>query len=192
MELSHVLAAPHQGLRRSSLRSEMVELRIRSATLDDAPLLADLAERTWTEAVRGVISHEDVAAHLAEVRSKPSVVASLNNQPILVAESDSALVGWVEFGDVAIPEVDVRPGDQELRRLYVEPSLQGQGIGRQLMTAALAHPRLAAARRIFLQVWKENEKAIRLYESFGFRRVGTTTFTVADHVQPELILLLER
>jgi ribosomal protein S18 acetylase RimI-like enzyme len=169
----------------------MVELRIRSATLDDAPLLADLAERTWTEAVRGVISHEDVAAHLAEVRSKPSVVAALNNQSILVAESASALVGSVEFGDVAIPEVDVRPGDQELRRLYVEPSLQGQGIGRQLMTAALAHPRLAAARRIFLQVWNENEKAIRLYESFGFRRVGTTTFTMAAHVQPELILLLE-
>ena len=66
--------------------------------------------------MRGVISHEDVAAHLAEVRSKPSVVAALDNQPILVAESDSALVGWVEFGDVAIPEVDVRPGDQELRR----------------------------------------------------------------------------
>jgi diamine N-acetyltransferase len=90
-----------------------------------------------------------------------------------------------------IPDVDVCPGDQELRRLYVEPSLQGQGIGRQLMTAALAHPRLAAARRIFLQVWKENEKAIRLYESFGFRSVGTTTFTIAGHVQPELILLLE-
>jgi hypothetical protein len=56
-----------------------------------------------------------VAAHLAEVRSKPSVVAALDNQRILVAESDSALVAWVEFGDVAIPEVHVRPGDQELQ-----------------------------------------------------------------------------
>jgi ribosomal protein S18 acetylase RimI-like enzyme len=169
----------------------MERLKIRSATSGDAPLLADLAERTWSDAVRGVISHDDMAAHLAEVRSKTDVGTAVDNHTILVAEADGSHLGWVEFGDVAIPEVDVRPGDQELRRLYVRTSLQGRGIGRQLMTAALAHPRLAAARRIFLQVWKQNEKAIRLYESLGFRTVGATTFAVNTTVLDELVLLLE-
>lgn len=170
----------------------MERLRIRAAALGDSPLLADLAERTWSDVARGVIGHEDMAAHLAKVRANADIVAPVENQTILVAEADGAVVGWVEFGDVVIPEVDVRPGDQELRRLYVETAHQGLGIGRQLMTAALAHPRLAAARRVFLQVWEQNEKAIRLYESLGFRSVGTTTFRIGTHVQAELVLLLER
>jgi ribosomal protein S18 acetylase RimI-like enzyme len=170
----------------------MKGLRVRAATLSDSPLLADLAERTWLDVARGVFAHEDLAAHLAEVRASGSVVASVENQTILVAEADDALVGWVEFGDVVIAEVDVRPGDQELRRLYVATSHQGLGLGRQLMTAALAHPRLAGARRVFLQVWEQNTKAIRLYESLGFRSVGTTTFRVGTHVQSELVLLLDR
>ena len=167
-------------------------MRIRAATLGDSPLLADLADRTWSDVARGVIGHEDMVVHLAEVRANADIVAPVENQNILVAEADGALVGWVEFGDVVIPEVDVRPGDQELRRLYVETSRQGLGIGHQLMTAALAHPRLAAAGRVFLQVWEQNEKAIRLYENLGFRSVGTTTFRIGTHVQAEQILLLER
>ena len=168
-----------------------MELEIRSATSGDAPLLADLAERTWSDAVRGVISHDDMVAHLAKVRSKTDVGTAVDNQTILVAEAHCSILGWVEFGDVVIPEVDVRPGDQEIRRVYVQTSLQGRGIGRQLMTAALAHPRFAAAKRIFLQVWKQNERAIRLYESLGFRTVGATTFAVSTTVLDELVLLLE-
>jgi ribosomal protein S18 acetylase RimI-like enzyme len=48
------------------------------------------------------------------------------------------------------------------------------------MEAALVHPRLAAARRIFLQVWQRNPRAVQLYEDLGFRVVGTTTFTIGS------------
>ena len=170
----------------------MKSLRIRAATVGDSPLLAELAERTWSDVARGIVGHEDMVAHLAEVRANADIVAPMESPTILVAEADGAVMGWVEFGDVGIPEIDVRPGDQELRRLYVKTSHQGLGIGRQLMTAALAHPLLAAARRVFLQVSERNEKAIGLYESLGFRSVGTTTFRIGTYVQAELVLLLEQ
>jgi diamine N-acetyltransferase len=89
---------------------------------------------------------------------------------ILVAEEGRALIGYVQFGDVQIPEVEVRPGDQGLRRLNVDTAIQGQGLGRRLMNAALDHPRLASASRIFLTVWEKNAPAIHLYESFGFKK----------------------
>jgi diamine N-acetyltransferase len=99
----------------------------------------------------------------------------------------------VQFGDVDIPEVQVRPGDQELHRIYVETELHGQGLGRRLMNAALEHPRLADASRIFLQVWERNEPARRLYEGLGFKTVGTTTFTIGSgEVAEDLIMLLDR
>jgi predicted N-acetyltransferase YhbS len=58
------------------------------------------------------------------------------------------LIGYVQFGDVNISELEPLPGDQELHRLYVATDLQGQGVGRRLTEAALRHPRLAGASRI--------------------------------------------
>ena len=58
------------------------------------------------------------------------------------------------------------------------------------MDAALAHPRLVSAARIYLQVWHRNERAIRLYESLGFRVVGTTTFRIGvGELAEDLVML---
>jgi ribosomal protein S18 acetylase RimI-like enzyme len=109
-----------------------------------------------------------------------------------VAEHDGALLGYVQFGDVAISDVEVRPGDQGLQRLYVETALQGPGVGRMLMEAALQHPRLAKARRVFIQAWEKNEQALGLYESLGFQKVGRTTFSIGSEAMEDLVLVLDR
>lgn len=51
----------------------------------------------------------------------------------------------------------------------------------------------ASARRIFLTVWEDNKPALRLYESFGFERVGTTRVTIADKdVGEDLVMMLDK
>ena len=67
-----------------------------------------------------------------------------------------------------------------------------RGWGRKLVEAALAHPRLAHADRIYLQVWERNEPAIRLYESVGFDVVGTTSFTIGGTAAEDLVMMLDR
>jgi diamine N-acetyltransferase len=156
------------------------------------PALSALAKRTWSDAFGDGVSREDEAAELEEGRSETYFANALSDTTILVSEKDGVLVGYVQFGDVDIGEVEVQSGDQGLRRLYVERTLQGRGLGRTLMEAALEHPRLAEARRIFLQVWEENERAVRLYESFGFERIGTTTFRVGDEVMEDLVMMLDK
>jgi diamine N-acetyltransferase len=94
-------------------------------------------------------------------------------------------------GDVEIPEVAASPGDQALRRLYVDAAAQGRGLGRQLLDAALEHPRLAGAQRVFVTVWEQNERAIRLYESCGFRRFGTTTFAIGAEAVEDVVMVRE-
>lgn len=168
-------------------------LTIRPATLSDVPALSELAKRTWSDAFGYSVSPEDEALELEERRSETYFTDALTERTILVAVRNNALEGYVEFGDVDIPKVEVRPGDQELHRMYVETELQGQGLGRRLMNAALQHPRLADASRIFLQVWEQNEHARRLYEGLGFQTVGTTTFeTGSREVGEELVMLLDR
>lgn len=165
---------------------------IRPATVDDVPVLSDLAKRTWSDAFGSSVSPEDEAAELEQTRSTAYFVDALQRDTILVAESMDALLGYVQFGDVDVPGVDVRPGDQQLHRIYVNTALQGRGLGRLLMNAALRHPRLSSATRIFLTVWEKNERAVRLHESVGFRRVGTVTFAIGSEVAEDLLMLLDR
>jgi ribosomal protein S18 acetylase RimI-like enzyme len=127
------------------------------------------------------VSAEDLAAEVEEKRSERYFRRALVTETILVAEADGALVGYVEFGD------------RSIHRLYVETAHQGRGIGRELVQAALSHPRLRAAPRVSLEVWDQNARAIALYESLGFRTVGTTPVTIGrTEVGEDLVMVLER
>lgn len=108
------------------------------------PALAALAKRTWSDAFGDSVRPEDEETELDEGRSEAYFVDALVEETILVAEQGGDLVGYVQFGDVRIPEVDALPGDRGLHRLYVETALHGRGLGRALLEHALAHPRLAA------------------------------------------------
>jgi diamine N-acetyltransferase len=165
---------------------------IRPAGLADVARLSALARRTWSDAFGTSVHPGDEETELNEGRSEGYFAGALLEQTILVAEEGGDLLGYVQFGGVGIPEVDVLPGDRGLHRLYVETELQGRGLGRALLERALAHPRLAGADRVYLQVWAQNERAVRLYERFGFRRVGTTTFTVGAEAMEDLVLVLDR
>lgn len=168
-------------------------VRVRPAESTDVPAVSALAKRTWADAFGSSVSPEDEAVELEETRSEQYFHEALRNDTILVAEVNGELVGYVQFGVVKIPEVDTRPGDQQLHRVYVDTQLHGRGIGRELMNAALAHPRLVEANRIFLQVWEENRTAVALYESLGFRTVGRTTFAIGSgEIVEDDVMLLDR
>ena len=168
-------------------------MRIRPVTEADLPPLADLARRTWLDAFGDSVSADDAAAEAEDTRSEEYFRAALRTDTILVAEADGQLVGYVKFGEAEIPEVDAEPGDGGLHRVYVEAAQHGRGIGRELVHAALSHPRLQAAPRVYLQVWEENRTAVGLYESLGFRTVGTTRVTIGmNEVGEDLVMVLER
>jgi ribosomal protein S18 acetylase RimI-like enzyme len=165
---------------------------IRPATVRDVAALAELAKRTWYDAFGDSVSAGDLSVELETRRSETYFAEAMRKKTILVAETEKRLIGYVQFGDVDAPGVEARPEDQELDRLYVDAAWQGRGLGRRLMNAALEHPRLAEASRIYLTVWDKNERAIRLYERLGFRVIGTTTFTIGSEVAHDLVMMLEQ
>jgi ribosomal protein S18 acetylase RimI-like enzyme len=56
--------------------------------------------------------------------------------------------------------------------MYVAPELAGQGVGRKLLEALIAHARLNGTESLVLTVTDGNQRAVRLYESAGFRSFG--------------------
>lgn len=97
------------------------------------------------------------------------VVAGNTSEPEtrfdLFAVEGSRMVGW---GFVSGLDKDV-PGFG----LGVADDHQGRGLGRRLMAAVMEECRQRGKVGIELCVVQDNERAWKLYESFGFRRIGT-------------------
>jgi ribosomal-protein-alanine acetyltransferase len=65
--------------------------------------------------------------------------------------------------------------------LAVDPAARGQGLGRDLVLAAEDAAKDQECSEIRLEVRKDNEGAIGLYESLGYRRFGVLTDYYEDH-----------
>ena len=88
-------------------------------------------------------------------------------------------IGWrtvrIVLGDKAVflRSARLHGGHQaRLLSLAVHPDAQGQGLGRALVTASLAHLESAGAKTVRLEVRPDNIPARHIYESLGFQPRG--------------------
>ena len=77
-------------------------------------------------------------------------------------------------GCVAVRRVDA--GACEMKRLFVRPSCQGKGIGRELAGRAIAWARSAGYERMLLDTLPSMTSAQRMYEGLGFRDIPPYRF----------------
>jgi ribosomal protein S18 acetylase RimI-like enzyme len=165
---------------------------IRPVEPGEIAALASLARDTYAQAFGHSYAPSDLAAILGGDLSDASFRATATEDVFLVAITEGGLVGFVQFGAASAATPTVKAGDQELRRLYVHPDWQNRGIGQHLIEAAFAHPRMAQAERIFIDVWEHNLAAKRLYERFGFEVIGAYKPAVASGLAPDNDLIMVR
>lgn len=172
---------------------------IRQALPSDARTLSALAQKTYADAFGDSMSASDLAAHLEKNLSIAKIEQLLEQDTLLVAEIDGRMVGFVQFGKcdpstklgTSFEQADSET-DQELRRLYVLREFQNRKIGAQLMNAALNHPRMKNAPRIFLDVWEHNHGAQHFYQRYGFRVIGERKFEVESGAETSADLIMVR
>lgn len=92
-----------------------------------------------------------------------------SNLPQYVAVENGELTGWCDI----IPNTS-RPVYRHIGVLGmgVVAHARGRGTGRALITAALGHAKKMNLKRIELEVYASNVRALRLYESMGFKPEG--------------------
>ena len=66
----------------------------------------------------------------------------------------------------------------ELQKIYVLPQHHGEGIGTALLKKVKNLAGEIDPDYIWLDTYKSNDKAIRLYERNGFQKMGTYFFTI--------------
>lgn len=167
---------------------------IRPATPADAAALADLGRRTFLDTfVDGFgipYPPEDLAHYLVHAFGEAAVSAQLADpaERWWVAEADGRIAGFAQAGPCALPHADARPAHGELKRLYIDRTAQGLGLGRALLEQALAWLEAAFEGPLWIGVWSGNLKAQRLYARYGFAKAGEYDYPVGRWRDREFIL----
>lgn len=163
---------------------------VRAATPDDALFLAELGARTFEDGYRDLMDPAPLAAFAAEAFGPEQQAAELADPTVhvAIAEVDGVGVGYVHVVETApdIPIVSSRPVAME--RLYVDRAAQGSGVGRALFAWAIDAARRLGADVLWLGVWERNERAIAIYERWGFVTVGEVPFPIGAEIHRDLLM----
>ncbi len=146
-----------------------MSFQIRHADPSDAEQLTRLADAVSAEPEGWLIS---VAGEWRSAGDERRFLKALRRYPhaaVFVAEhDDGTLVGRLSIGRDPHP-ASTHVGDVGL---MVALGARRQGVGTQLLEAAVDWAREAGVRKLELHVFPWNEAAIALYEAFGFEREG--------------------
>jgi L-amino acid N-acyltransferase YncA len=138
---------------------------IRRATRDDLVAITDI----YNDAVAKTTATFDT-----EPKSLVERGAWLSNHgarhPVFVAETAPGKVdGWASLGAWS----DRKAYDDTAEvSIYVRAETRGQGLGRALLAALLAHARKHGFHTLIARIADANEVSLRLHESQGFVKIG--------------------
>jgi GNAT superfamily N-acetyltransferase len=149
----------------------MVE--IRTFTEEDIDAIAAVTVRGWQSGYAEIIPAETLAAldpaeFAANRRSRPPAPG----ESTIVATDDGKVVGVARFGPLRLKPGEVDPARGELYALYIDPTHQGGGVGKALITATRERLRQEGYPEMLLWVFEENHRARGFYEHLGLAPDG--------------------
>lgn len=112
----------------------------------------------------------ELAKRYPGVRLRPFALTATQ----VTAEDGVFLIARAGSGPIgcgALQRLDAYTG--EIRRMYVEPSARGRGLGHRLIAELERYALDTGIRRLILRTGARQPEAIRLYENCGFSRMGS-------------------
>ncbi len=113
--------------------------------------------------------------------SDPRGMILIPGGQIFVADWNGKTVGCVAL--LAMPNAAY-----EVAKMAVAPEAQGLGIGRRLLTAAIAWAREQDALRLYLESNSSLAPALHLYESVGFRHLAEEERTASSYARADVFM----
>jgi len=159
----------------------LVKVRFRRAEGMDADRLSAFAARVFRDTFAHTATAEDMDRYVGESYG-PELQAAEIADPratVLLAEDSSAPAeasGQYPIVGFAHHREDEEGESVELQRIYVDRVWQGTGLAKALLVEVFGAADRLAVRRVWLNVWHRNDRAIAFYVKQGFRKTGRMEF----------------
>ena len=134
------------------------------ATEQDLPLIRHLAEQTFHGTYLPLQPKEKVD-YLFNLMYNPSSLAEQmkNGQRFIIAKDETSYLGYASY------EINCKKvGTTKIHKIYVLPTAQGKGVGRQLINIIAAIGLNNKNQTLALNVYRKNP-AIDFYQKMGFK-----------------------
>jgi GNAT superfamily N-acetyltransferase len=164
---------------------------IRLATPADAPVLAELARRTFFDTFGPDNDPADMALHLAKSFGVDIQTRELNDRDIttLIVEEAGEAIAFAQLSGDHVPACVTGPSPIELWRFYVSQEWHGRGIAKPLMERVKVEARARGARTLWLGVWERNVRARGFYAKCGFTDAGEHIFLFGTDPQTDKVMV---
>lgn len=172
----------------------MNEIKIRTATLSDSEILAEIARKSFYDAFADHPKNApgDMQSYMDGAFTVEAISAELSDKDSIffVAEIENKIVGYAKLKQNSREEEISGENPIELVRLYSLNEFIGKGVGKSLMLKCLDFAKEKGHDIIWLGVWEYNYNAQKFYAKFGFEKCGEHIFQLGS--DPQTDWLMER
>ena len=165
---------------------------VRRCDVGDAPVLASLGARLFTQAYGPTHPEPELSRYLARSFAVEDVRRAISDGDVsmFMAEDSSGVpIAYAYLRATPEPPAGVdgsRPF--EIVRFYVDGATQGRGVGAALMSSCLSDAKQRGGDVVWLQVWKEAPWAVGFYQRMGFTAVGSAPFYFGDQIGDDHVM----
>lgn len=140
-------------------------------------IIQNIAKITWAIAYKEIISNEQLEYMLDKMYSTDSLQNQIQVQAhqFILANFENKSVGFASFNlKQSNPEKIVK-----LHKIYVDPSLQGKGIGKSMLQFIMHEISLKEVNYLELNVNRQNT-AIGFYKKLGFNIIAEEDIAIGN------------
>lgn len=156
-----------------------MNILVREATLDDAPLIAELTRAAWANRVAVTSSgHRETAVHVAEqLQEGGGFVLLVDDQPAGSAR-------WLPL--------DAEPEIWEILRMGVLADYRGNNLSQNLLEAIIHQALTSGVSELRLGVRSDQSHLVDLYAAYGFELAPELEYTHANPLEPAPTVMRKR
>lgn len=167
-----------------------MDFLIRTATVEDAALIADLSRQTFYDTFAAQNTPADMQKFLNEqfTRGRLMLEVGRAGNIFLLAYQGNEVAGYVKLRDTHTPAALAGTPALEIARLYACQQFIGRGVGRRLMQASLDIGKEMGKQLAWLCVWEKNKRALDFYTRWGFEKFGHIDFLLGDDLQNDWMM----
>jgi ribosomal protein S18 acetylase RimI-like enzyme len=137
--------------------------QIRTATINDIPLIQQLTDEIWRPTYRDLLTPEQLEYMIAMMYSTATLTSQMTEKQhqFLLLYDDQRPIGFASYSTTD------EPGIYKLQKIYLHGDYQGKGVGRFLLEGVIERVKAVNATTLELDVKRDN-KARFFYERQGF------------------------